>query len=64
MPKLESSPTDVRAKTELYLFLGWMWILIFIVLYVLRQKAKQADDLVRYRFFDEPEPPSPPRTIA
>ena len=50
---LESGPGDVREKTELYVFLGWMWILILIALYVLHHEARQADALARYRFFEE-----------
>jgi len=54
MQEIESGPKDVREKTELYVFLGWMWILILISLYVLHHKARQADALARYRFFEEP----------
>lgn len=43
--KIIPSPKDIKERTAIYVFLGWMWLAIFVLIYILRLKVKEADRL-------------------
>ncbi|MFQ5721254.1 MAG: hypothetical protein ACE5GI_02020 [Candidatus Aminicenantales bacterium] len=47
--KITASPKDIKEKTSIYVFMGWMWLSIFILIYFLRQKIKEEDRLFSYK---------------
>ncbi len=49
--KIVSSPKDIREKISVYVFMGWMWLSIFILIYILRQKISEADRILRLKYF-------------
>ncbi|MGB8951964.1 MAG: hypothetical protein WCC06_04780 [Candidatus Aminicenantales bacterium] len=48
-----SAPKDIKERTAIYVFLGWMWVSIFVLIYFLRLKIKEADRVYRLKFFSE-----------
>lgn len=46
-----ASPKNIKEKTAICVFLGWMWISIFVLIYVLRQKINEADRLNVLKFY-------------
>jgi len=48
---IEPAPKDIKEAVGIYVFLGWIWISIFVLVYILRQKIKEADRIYRLRFF-------------
>lgn len=48
--KIIPSPKDIKESTGIYVFLVWMWIAIFVLVYILRLKIKEADRLYQFRF--------------
>lgn len=49
--KIVGAPQDAKQKTGILVFVGWMWISVFVIIYFLRLKIKEADRLYRLRFF-------------
>jgi len=49
----ESGPKNTKEKVALYVFLVWTWISIVVCMYYFRQKAKEADRLHKYGFFNK-----------
>jgi hypothetical protein len=49
--KLIPSPKNIKEGTAIYVFLGWMWLSIFVLIYILRLKIKEVDRLFRLKFF-------------
>ena len=49
--KIEAGPQDIKQKTGIYVFVAWMWVSVFVLIYFLRLKIKEADRLYRLRFF-------------
>jgi quinol-cytochrome oxidoreductase complex cytochrome b subunit len=49
--KLIPSPANIKESTAIYVFLGWMWLSIVILVYFLRLKVKEVDRLYWTRFF-------------
>lgn len=49
------SPQNIRESTAIYVFLGWMWLSIGVLIYLLRLKIKEIDRLhfSRYYFPDK-----------
>ena len=47
--KITASPKDIKDKISIYVFMGWMWLSIFILIYFLRQKIKEEDRLFSYK---------------
>ncbi len=46
-------PKDVKQATAIYVFLGWIWLSIGILIFFLRLKIKEVDRLHRLGFFSE-----------
>jgi len=49
--KIVSSPKDIKERTNIYVFVAWMWLAIFVLLYIFRQKIKEVDRLYHLEFF-------------
>lgn len=55
--KVKPAFKNIKEKTAAYVFLGWIWVSIFVLIYFLRQKINEVDRLYRSRFFNPPHPP-------
>lgn len=51
LEKIIPSPKNIKESTAIYVFLAWMWVAIFVLVYVLRQKIKEVDRLHKIKFF-------------
>lgn len=47
------APKDVKEATAIYVFLGWMWLSIFVLIYFLRHKVKETDRIHQLKFFSK-----------
>jgi len=45
------APTDIKQTTAIYVFLGWIWLSIVILIFFLRLKIKEVDRLYELGFF-------------
>jgi hypothetical protein len=45
------APKDIKEAIAIYVFLGWMWLSIFVLVYILRQKIKELDRIYKLKFF-------------
>ena len=52
--KIIPSPENTQEAAGIYVFLGWVWLSIFILIYILRLKVREADRLYRLGF-DPPD---------
>jgi hypothetical protein len=48
---IEPAPKDIKEAIGISVFLGWMWLSIFVLIYILRQKIKEVDRIYRLKFF-------------
>lgn len=46
-------PKDVKQATAIYVFLGWIWLSIGILIFFIRLKIKEVDRLHRLGYFSE-----------
>jgi hypothetical protein len=51
--KIISSPKNIKERTAIYVFIGWMWASIFVLIYILEHKIKESDRIYKYKFFSE-----------
>ena len=49
--KIVPGPKNIKESAAVYVFLGWLWVSIGILIYVLRLKIKEADRLHAVKFF-------------
>lgn len=49
--KIITGPKNIKESTAIYVFLGWLWISIGVLIYILRLKIKEADRLHAIKFF-------------
>jgi hypothetical protein len=49
--KIVPGPQNIKERTAIYVFLGWMWVSIAVLVYVLRLKIKETDRLYFSRYF-------------
>jgi hypothetical protein len=45
------SPKDIKEKTAIYVFVGWMWLSIIVLIFILKAKIREVDRLHRIKFF-------------
>lgn len=45
------SPKNIKEGIAIYVFIGWMWLAIFVLIYILSLKIKEVDRLNRLKFF-------------
>jgi hypothetical protein len=48
---IKPAPKDIKEAVGIYVFLGWIWLSIFVLIYILRQKIKEVDRIYRLKFF-------------
>jgi TRAP-type C4-dicarboxylate transport system permease small subunit len=51
--KIIPSPKNIKERTAIYVFIGWMWVSIFVLIYILAHKIKESDRIYKYKFFSE-----------
>jgi hypothetical protein len=49
--KIVAAFQNIKESSRTYVFLGWMWLSIAVLIYFLRLKIKEADRLYDIRFF-------------
>lgn len=49
--KIIAGPQTIKERTAILVFLGWMWVSIGVLIYLLRLKIKEVDRLHRARYF-------------
>lgn len=49
--KIVPAPQNIKESTAIYVFLGWMWVSIAVLIYFLRQKIRETDRLYFSRYF-------------
>ena len=49
--KIVSSPKNIKESTGLYVFVGWIWLAVFVLVFFLRLKIKEVDRLNRLGYF-------------
>ena len=49
--KIVAAPQNIKEASRIYVFLGWMWVSIAVLIYFLRLKIKEADRLYLIKFF-------------
>jgi hypothetical protein len=47
------APSDIKQAVSIYVFLGWIWLSIGILFFLLRQKIKEVDRLHKLGFFSK-----------
>jgi hypothetical protein len=53
--KIIASPQNIKEETGIFVFVGWMWLSIFVLIFFLRLKIREADRLFRLKFFSGEE---------
>lgn len=49
--KIVPSPKNIKESTDLYVFVGWIWLAVFVLVFFLRLKIKEVDRLYRLGYF-------------
>jgi len=49
--KIVAGPKNIKESTAIYVFLGWLWVSIGVLIYILRLKIKEVDRLHAIKFF-------------
>jgi len=55
MEEILSGPQDIRERIAIAVFLGWMWLSILVLIYILSLKIKESDRLNNFAYFDKDE---------
>jgi hypothetical protein len=45
-------PKDITERIAIYVFLGWLWLSILVLIYALRLKIRESDRLHDFAYFD------------
>ncbi len=53
--EIHAGPKDIKEEIGTYVFLGWLWLSIFVMIYLLRQKIREIDRLHSYKYFEASE---------
>lgn len=49
--KIVASPRNIKEATGIYVFIGWMWLAILVLIYFLRLKIREVDRLYHLKYF-------------
>lgn len=49
--EIKPAPKDIKEAIGIYVFLGWIWVSIFVLVFILLQKIKETDRIYRLKFF-------------
>jgi hypothetical protein len=55
--KVYGEPKDIKEAGAIYVFLGWLWLSILVLIYLLRLKIRECDRLDNFDYFLTPEKP-------
>jgi hypothetical protein len=56
--KIVPAPRNIKERTAIYVFVGWLWAAIFVLIYIVRLEIKEADRLLDLKFYgDEKKSP-------
>ena len=50
--KVHPGPQDIKERIAIYVFLGWLWLSILVLIYLLRLKIRESDRLNNFAYFD------------
>ena len=50
--EISAGPRNIKEKTAVFVFLGWLWLSILVLIYFLQQKIKEVDRLQAMKFFE------------
>jgi len=53
--EIHAGPKDIKEEVGIFVFLGWLWLSIFVMIYLLRQKVRETDRLHSYKYFTASE---------
>ncbi len=51
--KIIPSPANIKESTAIFVFVGWVWLSIIVLIFILRAKIKEVDRLYHLKFFSE-----------
>ncbi len=51
--KIVPSPKNIKESTDIYVFVGWIWLAVFVLVFFLRLKIKEVDRLYRLGYFSQ-----------
>lgn len=57
--KVHGAPSDIREAAAIYVFLGWLWLSILVLIYLLRLKIRECDRLDHFDYFQTSGKPEP-----
>ncbi len=60
--KPHPGPKDIKEQVAIYVFLGWLWLSILVLIYVLRLKIRESDRLNNFAYFDTDKKTPPAQT--
>ena len=49
--KIVAAPRNIKERSRIYVFIGWMWASIAVLIYFLWFKIKEADRLYKIKYF-------------
>ncbi len=49
--KIIAAPQNIKERTAIYVFVGWLWAAIFVLIYILRLEIKEADRLLDLKYY-------------
>ena len=49
--EIHAGPKDIKEEVGIFVFLGWLWFSVFVMIYLLRQKIREVDRLHSYKYF-------------
>jgi hypothetical protein len=55
--KVYGEPKDIKEAWAIYVFLGWLWLSILVLIYLLRLKIRECDRLDNFDYFLNPDKP-------
>jgi hypothetical protein len=58
--KIYSGPKDIKERIAIFVFLGWLWLSILVLIYVLRLKIRESDRLNNLGYFETDNNTAPP----
>ena len=49
--KIVHGPRNIKERTAIYVFVGWLWAAIVVLIYITRLEIKEADRLLNLKFY-------------
>lgn len=51
--RIVPSPKNIKESTDIYVFVGWIWLAVCVLVFFLRLKIKEVDRLYRLGYFSQ-----------